>query len=406
MRRRIREFVHRLADRTRSGAARGMPNDIDCSTRRDDAPAGMTPADLETVSHLLTRVRGRIDFTIPDWWEQSFWEPTVSLAIRDHVRPGDIAFDVGSNAGALAMQMSRLVGPGGKVCAFEASPRILPRTQYNLVHAGCFNTTLYHRAVWRATGAMVNIAPGTHLNDRIDSNAPGVAVPTLALDDFVSATDLRPSFIKMDIEGAEFDALGGMTRLLQEVRPVLVLEQTPEDMRCHEILLAAGYAAVDLASYRRIHSTTDFPAGTSVVNVLFIPEERTAGSPYIDAVMDAVVSVPAERFNIAAGGDVSAIEPIHLPRGRYIVRADFSADGNDNEVFGGIDVEGATIFRYHTSTSFLANSYRDWVIHLDQPARIAPFLRFLRGSDPTLRWRGVTVERVKAFDDLRGPVIF
>jgi Methyltransferase FkbM domain len=33
----------------------------------------------------------------------------------------------------------------------------------------------------------------------------------------------------MDIEGAEFDALRGMQRLLREVRPVLVLEQSPDD---------------------------------------------------------------------------------------------------------------------------------------------------------------------------------
>ena len=63
-------------------------------------------------------------FPLQNWWEQSFWEPTVALAIRDHCRPGDVVFDVGANAGALALMMSRLVGPRGIVCAFEASPRI------------------------------------------------------------------------------------------------------------------------------------------------------------------------------------------------------------------------------------------------------------------------------------------
>jgi FkbM family methyltransferase len=407
MKRRILEISHRLADRLLSGATRDpAPAQPETAKQTEVISNNMSPMDIQTTSLLLDRVRERVDFPIPDWWERSFWEPTVALAIRDHVRPGDIAFDVGSNAAALAVQMSRLVGPRGKVCAFEASPRILPRTQYNLVHAGCFNTTLYHRAVWRSTGSMVNIAYGTYLNDRIDPNAPDTSVLTLALDDFVSASGLRPTFIKMDIEGAEFDALAGMTRLLQDVRPVLVLEQTPEDMRCHAILVAAGYTAVDLASYRRIRSASDFLTDTGVVNVLFLPNERTAGSPYIDSAIETVVTVPAERFNISDSGDISLREPIPLSRGRFIVRGDFTADGEDNEVFAGVEVDGAPIFRYHTNTKFMANSYRDWVIHLDGPTRIAPYLRFRRGSDPTLRWRGVTIARVLKFDTLTGPVVF
>ena len=84
------------------------------------------------------------------WWTRSFWEPTVALAICDHCRPGDVVFDVGCNAGGLALMMSRLVGPRGIVLAFEASPRIIDKTHYNLVQAGCHNVTLFHRAVWHS----------------------------------------------------------------------------------------------------------------------------------------------------------------------------------------------------------------------------------------------------------------
>lgn len=146
-------------------------------------------------------------FPLQPWWERSFWEPTVALAIRDHCRPGDVVFDVGANAGALAMMMSRLVGPRGIVLAFEASPRIVDKTHHNLVKAGCHNVTLFHKAVWHSTGALVNMAAGSHLNDRIEEGATGMSVRTVALDDLAAAGDFRPSFIKMDIEGAEYDAL-------------------------------------------------------------------------------------------------------------------------------------------------------------------------------------------------------
>ena len=42
-------------------------------------------------------------------------------------------FDVGANAGALSVLMSRLVGLRGIVCSFEASRRIVDKTQHNLV---------------------------------------------------------------------------------------------------------------------------------------------------------------------------------------------------------------------------------------------------------------------------------
>jgi FkbM family methyltransferase len=345
-------------------------------------------------------------FPLPNWWERSFWEPTVALAIRDHCRPGDVVFDVGANAGALSLLMSRLVGPRGIVCAFEASPRIVDKTHYNLVKSGCSNVTLFHKAVWHTSGALVNIAAGSHLNDRIEEAATGMMVRTVALDDFADAGAFHPSFIKMDIEGAEFDALRGMARLLREIRPILVLEQSPEDMRCHALLTAAGYLAVDLASYRRIRTKADFGASVSVANVLFGAQEVASENPYFDeALPEIVATLGADRFTIAPNGDVSMSEPLELPAGRYVVRACFIAKGTENEIFAGVEADGEPILRYHTYTRFMAESYADWPVQLDRSARINLYLRFLRGTDPGLRWNGAQVLRVPAFDKRSPPLI-
>jgi hypothetical protein len=64
------------------------------------------------------------------------------------------------------------------------------------------------------------------------------------------------------------------------------------------------------------------------------------------------------------------------------------------------------VFRYHTHTAFLAECYREWVVQLDRPTKVAPFLRFLNGSDPTLDWRGVEVIRLPGFDGVAGPLVF
>jgi len=349
---------------------------------------------------------GAASFPLQDWWQQNYWEPTVALAIRDHCRPGNVVFDVGANAGGLSLMMSRLVGPRGIVCAFEASPRIIDKTHYNLFRAGCHNVTLFHKAVWHSTGALVNIAAGSHLNDRIEERMTGMSVRTVALDDIADAADLRPSFIKMDIEGAEYDALRGMPKILRHVRPVLVLEQSPEDMRCHALLTAEGYDAVDLASYVLIRSNADFQPGTGVANVLFVPHESVSSSPYFDhatPIIEAALS--PDMFRTARNGDITLAEPVRLLPGRYIIRVDFVAEGTENEIFAGVEVDDEVTFRYHTYTKFLAESYTDWVIHIERSALIRPYLRFQKGQDPTLRWHGAKIIRLPGFDSWEPPVV-
>jgi FkbM family methyltransferase len=347
---------------------------------------------------------------IPKFWEQNFWEPTVQFPLRDYCRAGDVVFDVGANAGGLSMLMSRLVGPRGVVCAFEASPRIVGLTLQNLVAGGCSNVQLYHRAIYHTSHEWVAIYPGTHLNDSLypveTPKGPDFqSIETLALDDFVGATQLVPKLIKMDIEGAEFDALQGMKRLLASSKPILILEQSPTDMRCHAFLTERGYAAVDLSNYRRIGSPADFVSGAAVVNLLYV-HSSASGDPYLDESKPVVAArVSASDFVRSGNGGFEIAKPVVLPGGRYICRADFSAAGRDNEVFGGVDVDGKVVCRYHTYTHFLADSYRDWVFTLRKPARVSPYLRFLKGQDETLDWRGAEIVRLPQFDRLPPPVV-
>lgn len=367
---------------------------------------GDAAARADAASAAADRVSRHADFQLQPWWERSLWEPVVQLAVRDHVRPGDIAFDVGANAGAFAVQMARQAGPRGVVCAFEASPRIVGRTQFNLNASGCHNATLYHRAIWNRSGDLVTIAAGDHLNDRVEAGAGGIPVPTLALDDFIAATGLSPSFVKMDIEGAELEALRGSSRMIAEGRPIMALEQAPDDMRCHALLTAAGYLAVDLGTYRPIRQGADFANPTGVNNVLFVPAEKAAASPYFDMRQDRVAMLPGDAFDRDGAGGVRLRQALQLNPGRYLVRADFAAEGRDNEVYAGLEADGETVFRYHTFTAFMAECYRDWVVQLDRPAALTPFLRFLKGHDPSLTWNGAEVLRLPGFDGLMAPLIF
>jgi FkbM family methyltransferase len=339
------------------------------------------------------------------WYEQpNLWEPTVQLALRDLCEPGAVVYDVGANFGGLTAVMSRLVGPRGIVVSFEASPRIVGHVQANIVKQGLNNVYLQHRAVYSRTGDTLEIYPGDHLNDSIYSeNSPtgtrgGMKVKTVALDDFVAATGLVPSVVKMDIEGAEFDALKGAAGLLAEHRPHLLLEQQADDPRCLDLVAKAGYRCFDLNNYREVRSPADYPPGSGIRNLLALHESRLLATPYrVPFRVEDVVTIDRHAFT-ESEGSLSLLAPLSLGRGRYLADVDFAAQGADNEMWCGVELDGRMAFRYHAYTRLLASSYRDWVFDVDSDRSVSLFFRFLNGTaDSSFLLRKVTITRLLDF---------
>jgi FkbM family methyltransferase len=330
--------------------------------------------------------------------------------LRDLCRPGDVVFDVGANAGSLSVLMSRLVGPRGVVCSFEASPRIVDKCQYNLMVNGCTNVTLYHRAVYRESRQMLQLFAGPHLNDSLvqwtDSPTSNL-VQTVSIDDFVSYTGLVPKLIKMDVEGAEFDALQGMTRTLATNRPQLILEQSPRDMRCHEVLVAAGYRAIDLATLRTIESQADFDPLVDVANVLFVHEQHCGRTPYsTDITRRELPGISGEQFRRTNYTKPRFEAALSLLAGRYAIELDVASDSHDCEVMCGVDADGQNLMRYHANANFLSRSYRQWVIDLPRGQSVKLYWRVLNDQpDTTLQLRGAKIERLTSFDNWLAPLV-
>jgi FkbM family methyltransferase len=336
----------------------------------------------------------------------NLWEPTVALALRDLCRPGMTVFDVGGNMGGLTSTMSRLVGPKGTVCAFEASPRIVGYLQGNVVSQGHHNVTVYHRAVFSRSNEIVTIYEGDHLNDSIYfENSPtgiGSPVKTLALDDFCSSAKLAPDIIKMDIEGAEYEAIIGAVTTINLHHPHLLLEQQAADMRCLELLTDLGYLTMDLSNYRQILSANDYPPNAPLRNVLCIHQDRLSETPYHLPVSTLIVcTLSAEDFkrNNLNGITSRAFE---LGAGRYLIDVDFAAEGKSNNMMCGVRSDGRDIFRYHGYSKLIAASYREWVIDLPTNTAVELYFDFHDGtSDPSFQFRGLSVRKV---DRLASPL--
>jgi FkbM family methyltransferase len=169
------------------------------------------------------------------------YESSEVAFVRRTVQPGQTVLDLGANLGYFTILMASLVGPSGRVHAFEPWARnaeLLARS----VDENRFGdrVTLRSAAVAERSGAgqLVSLdlpanSGGAYL-DTVAAGAPSVHhrvddVPLVALDDLDLPGPV--SFVKIDIEGAEALALRGAAGLLRRDRPIVLSELAPTQLR-------------------------------------------------------------------------------------------------------------------------------------------------------------------------------
>ncbi len=146
-----------------------------------------------------------------------------------HVAPGTIAVDVGAHKGGYTYWLSRSVGPGGRVYAFEPQPALAEGLSRALAASGIGNVTVEPLAVSDRSGEVVMTLPGGRstcgatLEPREAARASFV-VRAVALDEYLERLPGRIGFVKCDVEGHELSVFRGAERILGAHRPILMFE--------------------------------------------------------------------------------------------------------------------------------------------------------------------------------------
>ncbi|HEY0371125.1 MAG TPA: FkbM family methyltransferase [Thermoanaerobaculia bacterium] len=159
----------------------------------------------------------------------------------EHVRPGSVVYDVGANAGFFTLLASKLAGPSGAVYAFEPMERNLRYIREHLRLNRTGNVHVVPMAVSDRTGPVRFAAAHNPAMGGLAASGE-IEVQSTTLDEWAS-TMAPPSFIKMDIEGAEHAALSGAVELLRSARPVILLSEHgwEQHERCGLLLESLGY---------------------------------------------------------------------------------------------------------------------------------------------------------------------
>jgi FkbM family methyltransferase len=148
---------------------------------------------------------------------QVAWNPEEYEAFRAVVQSGATALDVGANLGAYTVLLAQWVGAAGRVHAFEPAPASRDGLNRHLALNGVAGrVTVHPEALSDGQRSARFRAVGMQGDNRLlpADAADGIAVNTTSIDDFCAALAIRPSFIKLDVEGAELAVLRGARRTI------------------------------------------------------------------------------------------------------------------------------------------------------------------------------------------------
>jgi FkbM family methyltransferase len=217
-------------------------------------------------------------------------EPEVQAVLAAVLQPGMTYFDAGANVGFFAMIAARLVGPAGRVICFEPLPQNARQIEYNAGLNGFDNITVRCEALGdsdRTEAFNTSEEPTWGSLSSVGKEpvqASGhIVVQVRTLDSLASALP-APDLIKMDIEGAEVEALPGALATLAAARPVLVVELHRTNQAVLRVLEQLGYVAAVLGGSESVQDVA------WDANIVAVPRERAAFLESIGKTPERLVS--------------------------------------------------------------------------------------------------------------------
>jgi FkbM family methyltransferase len=173
-------------------------------------------------------------------WEQDLQELLAAMSLR-----GGVCLDIGANIGVHSLLMSELVGPAGRVYAFEPERRNFALLEANLKLNGVTNVTAAATALGDSVGmCRLAVSPNNFGDHRVASSTEGRGgdVPITTVDAAMATVpDGAVRFVKVDVQGYEHHILRGMCATLERNPDlILALEVFPQALR------AAGSSAQEV----------------------------------------------------------------------------------------------------------------------------------------------------------------
>jgi FkbM family methyltransferase len=177
------------------------------------------------------------------------YEPATLAAMRQIVKPGMTVVDGGAHVGYFTVALSKMVGPRGRVLAFEMNPPTLRRLRHNVrrlrnvevisaaLGASDDCGTMYQSPGLTSSASVTDTKPGLHAAQSVQIRSLGSVLKERGIQ--------RVDFLKLDIEGNEptvVRSLSGPVATIFEVKRYILQAggETPEGLLSE--LMDAGFS--------------------------------------------------------------------------------------------------------------------------------------------------------------------
>jgi FkbM family methyltransferase len=147
---------------------------------------------------------------------QLAWNVEEYAAFKAAVRPGSTVLDIGANLGAYTVLFAQWVRPGGRVYAFEPAPESRSGLERQLaLNRAAAEVSVRAEAIAATSGVRQFRASGLRGDNRLGPPSDdAIDVPAISIDEFCAREGIQPDVIKIDVEGAELEALRGARRTI------------------------------------------------------------------------------------------------------------------------------------------------------------------------------------------------
>ena len=175
--------------------------------------------------HLMTEANGfRFWFNSSDRemggsMASGSYEPETVAVVRKLLRPGMTCLDVGAQTGFFTCLFGKIVGPSGRVFAFEPLHGSFELLRKNVRENEIQDRTVIRQVACAAVPGKLRVDIKSRMV--VAANQGAHVIDAVSLDDEVEG---HVDFCKVDVEGHEPGVIAGMSKILERAKPIILTE--------------------------------------------------------------------------------------------------------------------------------------------------------------------------------------
>lgn len=216
---------------------RAIPRSVRNSLRHPATSARSLYDDARFGAGFVTTLSMRSDWTVrchpaaADAFRFQRDEPDPAIELRDFITrcsSGMTLIDVGAHFGVFTLAALHYSGGSARVVAVDPSPRAGRVLTANVALASATTQVQIERLALASEVGVVSLlstgAGAYHMMIPTAWRPDASTVSSTTLDALATRCQVRPTHLKIDVEGSEGDVLEGGRRVLETCRPVIFLE--------------------------------------------------------------------------------------------------------------------------------------------------------------------------------------